>query len=305
MSESRPFDSECIVRADRVSKAYRDFWGRRGVVALEDFSLELHRGEISGLVGRNGSGKSTALRCLLGLARPSSGEVLLLGKNPRHREVRAQVGYVPEASDLNPHLTPAETLHFHGRLLGMSRSERRTRIAELVGRLDLHANANRLLLRLSHGTVRRASLAVALLNRPAILVLDEPLSGVDPEGVVRIRELLEEARKAGSAILLSSHILATLPDLVQTLTLLHGGKVRAKGEVATLLEDPERWLLEVRGLAGADFEALVEAAARAGARTVRSGPSRQSLEEFYLRAVGAVSPTEDAVAPSQDQEQGS
>ncbi len=275
------------VKAHHLKKEYRDFWGRRRVPALSNFSLEIRAGEVVGLVGRNGSGKTTALKCLLGLIRPTQGDVEVLSGDPRDPAVRRQVGYVPEKTDLNPLLTPVELFHYHGRLLGVDPATRRKRTDELLSKLDLQRDSRRQLRRLSLGTARRTALGVALMNEPKVLFLDEPLSAVDPEGVARFRDLLMGLKGRGAAILLSSHILSHLPDIADRILFLHDGEIKLSGGVDEILKRDEGTRLALSGLSEGQVEEVIREIRARGGKVEDVGPGRRSLESLYLEIVGS------------------
>jgi ABC-2 type transport system ATP-binding protein len=284
MPEHEKLDTVPTLVARDLERSYGGFLRRR-TPALRGFSLAVDPGVVGGLVARNGSGKTTALRCCLGILRPHSGSVLVLGRNPRHPATRLGIGFVPERSDLHPLLTPLECLRLHGRLLGLGREERRRQTAELLSRLDLLSVQRRLLGKLSHGTVRRVSLALAFLGHPHLLLLDEPLSGVDPEGVQAFRDLLSEHRSRGVSAVLSSHVLSDLPVMADRLALLHEGRIALQGTLEELLAPGGDLVLRVRGLGLASTSQLAEKIRELGGELTGSRTHLDSLEDLYLRFV--------------------
>ncbi|MCA9019378.1 MAG: ABC transporter ATP-binding protein, partial [Planctomycetaceae bacterium] len=173
-------DNESVIQISNLTKIYRDFWGRKKVRALNSLSLEVKKGEIFGLLGPNGSGKTTTLKLLLGLLFPSEGEIKVLGQPASNVEKNERIGYLPEESYLYRFLNAEETLDFYGRLFKMSPQERRERSAELIEKVGLGHAKRRQLKEYSKGMTRRIGLAQALINNPDLVMLDEPTSGLDP-----------------------------------------------------------------------------------------------------------------------------
>ena len=194
---------DVVVRVSGLHKTYRDFWGRSVFPALRGVDLEVRRGESHALLGPNGSGKTTTLRILLGLLAPTSGEVRLLGGDPRSPATRRRVGFLPESSTLHGFLRCQETLELYGRLHGLARSECRARASSLLERVELLDAAKKRVRELSHGMRRRLAFAVALVGEPDVLVLDEPTAGMDPLVRERVLALIQEHVAAGGSLLVT------------------------------------------------------------------------------------------------------
>ena len=167
-----PVSSEVVVETRNLSKVYRDFWGRQKVRALKALDLSVHRGEIFGLLGPNGSGKTTTIKLLLGLLFPTSGEALVFGREATEVTKNERIGYLPEESYLYKFLNAEETLDFYGRLFDMPADVRRQRSAALIDMVGLNAAKRRQLKEYSKGMTRRIGLAQALINDPELILLD-------------------------------------------------------------------------------------------------------------------------------------
>ena len=242
-------ETTTVLEANGLRKVFRDFWGRPRTVAVDGVSLRAAPGEVVGLLGPNGSGKSTTIKMLLGLLRPSAGSVRLFGLDPREPDARARVGYLPELSNLHKFLTPRETLSYYAGLFDLPASTRRKRIDALLGRVGLGgAGADRPVGEFSKGMARRVGLAQALLNDPALVVLDEPTSGLDPIGRREVKDLILDLGRMGKTVLLSSHLLAEVSDVCTRVAILAGGRVRAEGRLADLLEERDRVRFTAAGL---------------------------------------------------------
>lgn len=209
---------ETAVSTRGLVKRYRD------VAAVDSLDLDVRRGEIYGFLGRNGAGKTTTIRMLLGLIRPSSGEINVLGRRirPGETSIFSKIGFVVETATAYPNLTVRENLDIQRRLTG---SPPRS-VAYSIGLLRLDAYADRRAGQLSLGNKQRLALARALLHSPELLVLDEPANGLDPAGIVEIRELLRSLTdERGVTVFMSSHILAEIAHLADRIGIVHDGRL--------------------------------------------------------------------------------
>lgn len=213
-----------LLRVDDLRKSYRLGLRRRQSV-LRGLSLRVERGEVYGLLGRNGAGKSTTFRLLTGLARPDGGEIHILGGRPGDRDVHLRLGYCPENPQFPPNLTVRELMRFHASLVASRLVTAKSRVDWLAGQFDLSEVSRRELRQLSRGTQQRVALALALLARPELLILDEPLTALDPLQRQRVIEILLEHKRAGTAMIVSSHILAELETLADRLGVLRDGRI--------------------------------------------------------------------------------
>ena len=216
--------SEALSVAD-LTKSFRSGLLRRRIRGIEGISFTVRRGEIFALLGHNGAGKTTTINCLLNLCRPDAGRVTLLGKDHADPAARRGVGYLPERPYFFEHLTGRELLHFYGDLLDCPRHGMAAEIDRVLDRVGMTAAADRRLRKLSKGMLQRLGVAQALLGHPELLILDEPLSGLDPLGRREVRELLRSLRAEGCTIVLSSHIVPDIEMLADTVMILRNGRV--------------------------------------------------------------------------------
>ena len=228
--------SDVIVETRNLTKVYRDFWGRQKVRALKALDLEIRRGEIFGLLGPNGSGKTTTIKLILGLLFPTSGQALVFGKDATDVHKNERIGYLPEESYLYKFLKAEETLDFYGRLFDMPRAVRRQRVADLIEMVGLEWAKRRQLKEYSKGMTRRIGLAQALINDPELIVLDEPTTGLDPIGTHEMKEMILDLRKKGKTVLLCSHLLADVQDVCDRIAILYQGELKELGRVDSLLK---------------------------------------------------------------------
>jgi len=194
---------------------------------LSGLTLAVERGEIFGLLGLNGAGKTTALKLLAGLIRPTAGEVLVLGEKAGTMEAKAKIGFLPELPYFDSWLKPAESLYYYGRLSGVSPEILRKKIPELVSKVGLGPHAGKELREFSKGMLQRVGLAQALIHEPELLVLDEPVSGLDPLAVHDFRELLSSLNSAGTTVILSSHSISELEKSCRRVAILKAGTLAA------------------------------------------------------------------------------
>jgi ABC-2 type transport system ATP-binding protein len=313
------------VAAQGLSKTYHlGFRGRR-LAALADLDLSVEAGAIYGFVGPNGAGKSTTIKILVGLVRPSAGTAALFGKPIADPRARLAVGYLPENPTFHDFMRPVEVLRYLGRLSGMSGKALERRAEELLERVGLAQARDLTVRKFSKGMVQRLGLAQALIHDPPLLVLDEPMSGLDPIGRKDVRDLILELRREGKTIFFSTHILSDVETICDRVGMLLGGKLVREGALATLLDGSvrsvelrcvgldERAAAEVRagardgGRAGDGHVFVfptVEAANAAvalvlarGGQLVSLQPDRETLEESFVRLAAASGHVGEARAP--------
>ncbi len=287
-------DADKVIEASDLTKVYKDFWGRPRVLALDGLDLAVERGEVFGLLGPNGSGKTTSAKLFLGLLWPTRGSARLLGRPPTDVEVKRRIGYLPEESYFYRFLTGRETVEFYARFFGLGRAARKQRAAELLDMVGLAAAADRRLSEYSKGMLRRVGLAQALVGDPELIILDEPTSGLDPVGTRQVKDLVLDRKGRGCSVVLNSHLLADMEDVCDRVAILHGGKLRRIGPLAELLERGDADELEFRGLDAAGAGAVEEEIRRRGGEVTARRHPRRSLEEFFLETIGERPPEEGA-----------
>src|SRR5512135_3543392 len=276
---------EVIIETRNLTKVYRDFWGRPKVQALKALDLQVHRGEIFGLLGPNGSGKTTTIKLLLGLLFPTEGDALVFNEPTTSVEKNERIGYLPEESYLYKFLNAEETLHFYGRLFKITPSERTKRVGRLIDMVGLSAAKHRQLREYSKGMQRRIGLAQALINNPELILLDEPTSGLDPIGTAEIKELIRELREQGKTIVLSGHLLADMQDICDRIAILHRGELKEIGKVSDLLTVQDVTQIKTRDLPEAALEQIRAVITRHGAELLAVDHPTTTLEELFLRIV--------------------
>jgi ABC-2 type transport system ATP-binding protein len=278
---------DVIIETRKLTKVYRDFWGRRKKTALRALNLQIYRGEIFGLLGPNGSGKTTTIKLLLGLLFPTEGEAFVFGENAAEVRKNERIGYLPEESYLYRFLNAEETLDFYGRLFNLDGSVRRQRAQDLIDMVGLSADKKRVLKEYSKGMRQRIGLAQALINDPELVILDEPTSGLDPLGTRWMKDLIMDLRTKGKTVLLCSHRLDDVQDVCDRIAILYDGELQELGQVRNLLQDAKR--LELRA-SGVELNAelrrdLEEVLERHGGRLESLGHPTTTLEDLFLRIV--------------------
>ncbi|MDP6380255.1 MAG: ABC transporter ATP-binding protein [Phycisphaerae bacterium] len=278
-------NNDAIVTHD-LTKVYTDFWLRPKVHALSHLNLSIRRGEVFGLLGPNGSGKTTTIKLLLGLIFPTSGRAEVFGATPGSGRVNERIGYLPEESYLHRFLNAIETLDFYGRLFRLPRDVRKRRCSELLDMLGLDRKARRRPLKeYSKGMSRRIGMAQALINDPDLILLDEPTVGLDPIGTREIKDLIKKLRNQGKTILLSSHLLADVQDVCDRIGILANGRLRELGSVKDLLTVQDIVRIEARNVSSEVAERLKSVIADNGGELINMDHPTTTLEDLFLRVV--------------------
>jgi len=299
------------IRLEGVGKAFRQGFWLRPQEVVNQVSLEVPAGSLFGYLGHNGAGKTTTIKMLLGLIAPSRGRVSVWGGPPRDPRVRRRVGYLPEQPSFHDHLTAAEFLSFHADLCGIRGEAKHRRTAELLDRLGLAGTARVPLSRFSKGMLQRIGLAQALIGDPDLVVLDEPMSGLDPVGRKDVRDLMVELKGRGKTVFFSTHVLSDAEAICDEVAILVRGEVRSKGCLTDLLK-PQVTEVEVSAeglpagfavagidagvvdgtlrarVSAADRDPLVRAIVAAGGRVTGVVSRRESLETLFMHELSAV-----------------
>ncbi len=269
------------IAVEGLSKTFRPPFRLKKVRAVRSVSFTVTPGEVFGFLGPNGAGKTTTIKVLTGLIRPTAGRVAVLGGPPTSIEVKARVGFLPEQPYFYDYLKPTELLDIFGRLFGMDRSTRHRRIHELLDLVGLAHAKDRTLRKFSKGMLQRVGLAQALLNDPDLLILDEPLSGLDPIGRKEVADLIASLKAGGKTIFFSSHILADIERLCDRVVILDRGEMKAEGRLDDLLAGG-RW----------EKEAVVRARPGGAPPRVETWPEGTRVEEIAPATWRVVTPGE-------------
>lgn len=277
--------NESVIQIRNLSKVYRDFWGRAKVQALKSLSLDVKKGEVFGLLGPNGSGKTTTLKLLLGLLFPTEGEITVLGKPASNVTKNEQIGYLPEESYLYRFLNAEETLDFYGRLFKMSGKERRQRSQELIEMVGLDHAKRRQLKEYSKGMTRRIGLAQALINNPDLVMLDEPTSGLDPIGTREMKDLIIKLKDQGKTVVMCSHLLADVQDVCDRIAILYQGELKELGQVSDLLQAQDATHIQSSKLSDEAITDIKAVLAKHNAQDIDVNHPQSTLEDLFLRTV--------------------
>ncbi|UCH29216.1 MAG: ABC transporter ATP-binding protein [Myxococcales bacterium] len=302
---------DIVLEVKGLRKVFHIGFFRKRVEAVKNASFSVKRGEIFGLLGPNGAGKTTTIKSILRLIFPSAGEIQIFGRSADDREAAKRVGYMPENPYVYQYLKPLEFLDLCGRLTGIPKVERRDRSEAMVDRVGLRHAVDRPIGKFSKGMMQRIGLAQALLHDPELLILDEPMSGLDPIGRKEVRDVLLEQRARGKTLLFTSHILSDVELLCDRVVIMQRGEITSEGKVHDLLASAGRQVeirlsgaspalkdsLASRGVVvdngeghltlRADGQKAVDEILRisnaAGARLDALVPERQTLENLFLQ----------------------
>jgi len=309
---------DAVIQAVDLAKTYRTPFRRKKVAALKGVTFSVTRGEVFGFLGPNGAGKTTTIRCLMGLCAITGGSATILGEPVPTRAARQRLGFLPEQPYFYDYLTVAELLDLGGRLFGMSAADRGKRAKVLIDRVGLGHAGGLALKKFSKGMMQRAGLAMALINDPDLIVLDEPMSGLDPVGRKEVRDLILELRDAGKSVFFSSHILSDVEQISDRVAIVVGGKIQDVGPPRELVgrealgtevllhlgteANPtaidaitaraekvraERGELLAALGPGADIDDFLGFTRGLGARVISVVPRYETLEDLFLRRVEA------------------
>src|SRR5579863_2893773 len=276
---------DAVIKTENLTKVYKDFWGRPKHKGLDSLSISIQPGEVFGLIGPNGSGKTTTFKLLLGLIFPTSGRATILGKSPTDTSAKSRLGFLPEESYLYRWLNADETLDFFGRLFNLDRDVRRKRADELIHRFGLAHARKRQIREYSKGMSRRVGFCQALINDPEVIILDEPTSGLDPISSRQIKDLIRELKQRGKTVLLSSHLLADVQDVCDTIAILHQGQTKVYGNVRDILVRRDSISLRFKDLSDATRKKIEELARAEGAQLTAAENTLETLEDVFLRVV--------------------
>lgn len=267
-----------------ITKCFRSNWTFRTTRAIEDLSFGIAAGEVFGLIGHNGAGKTTTFKLLVGLLRPTRGTLLWNGRPLEWHHTRQGIGFSPEQPYFYDYLTVSETLNLYGQLYGMDARSRRTRIGELAERFRLTHKLDAPMRTLSKGTLQRVAVAQAIMHRPQLAILDEPMSGLDPVGRREMRDLIASLKHSGTTVLFSSHILSDAEALCNRVAILGQGRLQEVVNLETNSAPPESYTLT---LVGSACDALTKLA-RLADGPLTGGPDRWTVKLTDRVTVNAV-----------------
>lgn len=302
---------DVVLSVDKLRKTFRKPFSRKKVEAVRGVSLKVTRGQIFGFLGPNGAGKTTTIKMLTGLIAPTEGRATILGKEVPSPEAMGQVGFLPENPYVYPYLTPREFVALCGRLNGMSGASLHKKVAEVIERVGIAYAMDRPVRALSKGMLQRTGLAAALVHDPELLILDEPMSGLDPVGRKEVRDLIIDESKKNKTIFFSSHILSDVELLCDAVCILRRGEVVAEGTISelvgsgdrrsevTVTEPSDELTRELEGIAEGTqrigkalvvdvqgdeaLRKVLELALSRGAQIEAVSPKRETLEDIFVR----------------------
>lgn len=302
-----------VISVSRLSKTYRSGFRLKRIQALDDVSFEIGRGEIFGFLGPNGAGKTTLIKILMGLAEPSAGAVLVLGRPPRDARMKSRVGFLPEQPYFYEYLTATEFLRLAAQLTGVTPGDVDARVSGLLRLVRMERAADQQMRGFSRGMLQRMGIAQALVGDPDLVVLDEPMGGLDPIGRKEFRDIIVSLRERGKTVLFSTHILSDVEMICDRVGTIISGRIVDVGRLTEILsEEIESIEVTVKGASGKFRKALERVALQtidsgdmllltvrteddvdrvaaivreAGARIHSLVPRRKTLEDYFMAHV--------------------
>lgn len=237
--------AEAVVQVENLRKVFRvGFWGKR-VTAVDQLSMDVRRGEVFGFLGPNGAGKTTTIKILMGLIYPSGGQARLFGRSVADPAAKAKLGFLPESPYFYDYLSSREFLRFYGHLFGLWGTALDKRVDELLEMVGMTHARDLQLRKFSKGMLQRVGIAQALINDPELVVLDEPMSGLDPIGRKEVRDLILRLKESGKTVLFSSHILHDAELLCDRVAMILKGRLVASGRVSELIDQGTTYSVEL------------------------------------------------------------
>lgn len=269
------------VEIKHLVKTYRSSFKRQLFKAVDDVSIKIARGEVYGLIGPNGSGKSTTMKAVLGLVSPTSGVCKVFNCDSTRVDARGEIGFLPENPYFYKHQSSAETLKFYGKLCGLSGAKLHHRVDELLELVSLQHARDRRIGTYSKGMLQRVGLAQALIQKPQLLILDEPTAGVDPIGSREIRDLILQLKEQGVTIFLCSHLLEQVQEVCDRVGIIFEGKIVNEGTLDELTKIKNQHEIIIENGDSAllsDIQTMIEQRAK----LVSVGNPRSSLEKLFI-----------------------
>ena len=270
------------VQIENISKFFPIPLRRQRVQAVKNLSLVVEPGQVYGLLGPNGCGKSTTLKILLGLVTPNSGRALVFGKDSREYRSRRDVGFLPENPYFHKFLTAAELLSFHGKICGLSGKKLTARIDELIDLVGLRDARDRRVGGFSKGMLQRIGLAQALIQDPGLVVLDEPTAGVDPAGSHQIRDLILDLKKRGKTVLLTSHLLEQVQEICDRVGIMARGEMIREGALKDLVRVKNQTEFVIENSTPELAAQIQNLVAASSASLIATRQPERSLETVFL-----------------------
>jgi ABC-2 type transport system ATP-binding protein len=298
------------IETQNLGVTYHPGLGQKPRVGLRDLTLQVESGQVFGYLGANGAGKTTTIKALVGLLFPTRGRAWIYGEDVTHPKTRRHVGFLPENPYFYEYLTARESLHFYGRLAGLSRDDARARTDAMLEKVGLAHAVEQRVKGFSKGMRQRLGLAQALLHDPPLVILDEPMSGLDPRGRREVREIILELRDAGKTVFFSTHILPDVEMICDRVAILRGGELVMSGTMDRLVgaslqgieisfagaaqdtaQDAGRVWTTPEGHAVAevasqeDADRLIDRVRDAGGHIISVTPLRRTLEDVFMDVV--------------------
>jgi ABC-2 type transport system ATP-binding protein len=305
-------NSDFVIRTENLSKTYGWWLWKKKIPSLDKLNIEIPRGAVFGFLGPNGAGKTTTIRLLMDLIKPTEGHATVLGKPTDDVEIKHKIGFLPDTPAFSSYLSALEFLTICSKLLKIPASERKRRIAEVLEIVKMTEHAKSKLGGFSRGMIQRIGIAQAILNQPELLILDEPLVGLDPHGRQELKDIISQQRASGTNVFFCSHILSDVERICDHIGILAKGKLLCCGKISELLSETgltltikkgndeivkellhesigsnrlpdEGWELQFQE--NEDLKKRINALKEKLPEQITITPTRENLEDFFFRQI--------------------
>jgi ABC-2 type transport system ATP-binding protein len=276
---------DIVLEGKNLVKHYQMGWRRQKIIALDHLNFQIKKGEIYGLLGPNGSGKTTAIKAFLGMLRLDDGEIKVFGEKPNVIAVKSRIGYLPEESHFYKFLTVEESLMFFGQLAGLEKHTVKQKIDGILDQIGLLKVKHRGIQHFSKGMLRRLGFGFILLKDPEIIFLDEPTIGLDPIGMQQMKEMMLGLQQRGKTIVLSSHLLGEIENVCDRVAILYKGKMLKEDRLENLLSISNKIQLIFKGTNTIDVDEIKKILEASGVGIETVGHPRKTLEEAFLEII--------------------
>ncbi|OVE73507.1 hypothetical protein BVX93_01450, partial [bacterium B13(2017)] len=274
-----------IIEVKNIIKIFKKGIGKEIITALNNISFSVKKGNVVGVIGPNGSGKTTLFKCIMDYIRPDKGEIILFENKFKDLNLKSKIGFLYEKVNCFPELTPIEILNIYSALFDIPKSERKDKINDVLKTVELIDFKKLKVKKFSKGMIQRLGIAITIINNAELLIFDEPISGLDPFGAIKISEIIEGLVEKGKTILLSSHVLSHIEDLCSEILILFKGNLILSGKLNEFITNYEKFRIDLKLKNSDDGEKAISLLKKEGFVIEESCFSNQDLEHIFINLI--------------------